>query len=80
MAIAAEVFADLLPGGAEVVAAGARHAERLRLHERCDRRCGLPRCRGTHVDPWPSAPEERAPQTHEPVDDVDDEEEEEERG
>ena len=44
------VFADLLPGGAEASAARARHDERVRLHGRCDMRCGVPFCRGTHVD------------------------------
>jgi hypothetical protein len=49
-AIAEEVFADLLPGGAESVAARARHDERVRLYGRCDMRCGVPFCRGTPVD------------------------------
>ena len=53
VAIAQEMFTDLVPGGSAVAEARTRHHQVLRAGGVCDTRCGLPRCRGTHIDPWP---------------------------
>ena len=49
-AIATEVFADLLPGGADARAALVQHNHNLGRDARCDGSCGLPGCRRPYFD------------------------------
>lgn len=50
VAIAEEVFHDLLPGGADWVAALVRHNGDMGIHGACDRSCGLDDCRRPYFD------------------------------
>jgi hypothetical protein len=47
---AEDIFADLMPGGAEAQAALARHNASLRLHARCDGSCGALDCHEPYFD------------------------------